>query len=134
MTYEQLWAFFPIGLLFSIVVETPVLLVGLSARHSWGTRLFAGVWLTACTYPIVVLVLPLLLQPHWFYLLVAETFAPVAECWLFWMAFIRDRPPDRRATLRDMITITLANLASFGGGELLYWLDWWPRWAGMQGQ
>ena len=82
----------------------------------------------------VLLVLPLLLQPHWFYLLVAETFAPVAECWLFWMAFIRDRPLDRRATLRDLVVITLANLASFGSGELLHWLDWWPRWTGIQPQ
>ena len=36
----------------------------------------AGIWLTACTYPIVVLVLPLLLVDHSraFFLLIAEVF------------------------------------------------------------
>ena len=65
------------------------------ARGSVGTAfappaLFAGVWLTACTYPVVVLVLPLALDMdshEALYLGVAETFAPVAECALFWMAF-----------------------------------------------
>src|SRR6516162_10670473 len=84
------WAFLPHGYLFSILIETPVLLVGLSRRHSLGRRLFAGVWLTACTYPIVILVLTQyfdLETDRFRYLLVAETFAPVAECALFWAAF-----------------------------------------------
>ena len=42
-----------VGYLFTISVETPVLLVGLSRRHPIRHRLFAGVWLTACTYPVV---------------------------------------------------------------------------------
>ena len=65
MTPEDLWAWMPKGYLFTISIETTILLIGLSARHSWKVRLFCGVWLTACTYPIVVLVLPLLLpQGH----------------------------------------------------------------------
>lgn len=74
-------------------------------------KLFAGVWLTACTYPIVVLTLPPLTGR--FYLPIAETFAPVAECVLF-------------ATLvgrwkwRDMAAIVVANLASFVAGEMLF--------------
>src|SRR5437764_2970584 len=95
MNPEDLWDWMPLGYLFTIAIETPILLVGLSARNSWKVRLFCGVWLTACTYPIVVLVLPLVfgLTPenwatrHVPYLIVAETFAPVAECALFWMAF-----------------------------------------------
>jgi len=114
------------GYLLTIMVETTVLLVGLSRRHSVGKRVFAGVWLTACTYPVVWLVLPPLIEDRGWYLLVAETFAPAAECLLFWAAFIRGRSPDRTATLRDMIAITIANLCSFGVGELLYYIDAWP--------
>jgi len=111
-----------IGYLITITVEAPVLIALLSRRHPMSVRLFAGVWLTACTYPVVWLVLPPafdLPEQRWLYLLVAETFAPVAECAIFWYAFIRGRPSDRRATLRDLAVITAANLCSFGLGELL---------------
>src|SRR3981081_643435 len=58
MSPIELWRFLPLGYLLSILIETPVLLLGLSSRHSLKRKLFAGVWLTACTYPIVTLVLP----------------------------------------------------------------------------
>jgi hypothetical protein len=114
------WIFLPIGYLFTIAIETPVLLVGLSPEHSWKRRFGAGVWLTACTYPIVVLVIPDLFNPaseRPAYLTVAEIFAPVAECALFWVAFAPLKNP-----WRDMITVTVANLASFGLGELGWYL------------
>src|SRR5262245_42401925 len=90
---EYFWRFLVLGYLLTIAIETPILLVGLSRGHSLARRLFAGAWLTACTYPIVVLVLPLVISPlfeshetsDWVYLAVAETFAPVAECLLFSM-------------------------------------------------
>ena len=107
------------GYLVTVLVETAVLLPGLSRRHRPRDRLFAGVWLTACTYPVVWLVLPPLFADRWAYLLVAETFAPAAECVLFWLAFVRGRPADRPATLRDMAAVTAANLCSFGVGEAL---------------
>jgi hypothetical protein len=108
--------------LITIGVETPVLLVGLSRRHPIRHRVFAGVWLTACTYPIVWLVLPALIDPREnevLYLTVAETFAPVAECVLFWLMFGKAKPRTQYAFWRDMITITVANLASFGVGKLI---------------
>jgi hypothetical protein len=117
----DLWAFLPIGYLFTIAVETPVLLLGLSKEITWKQRLFAGVWLTACTYPTVVLVLPELFasSPRGLYLLVAEVFAPVAECALFWLVF-RDRMKGNRMALpRNLAVIVLANLLSFGAGEML---------------
>jgi hypothetical protein len=120
MTAQQLWLFLPFGYLLSILIETPVLLIGLSPRHSIGRRLFAGFWLTACTYPVVVLVLPPLLgSDNWVYLLVAETFAPVAECALFWAAFGSRQEAWRLSMWRDFAVVTLANLASFGFGEVL---------------
>lgn len=112
-----------VGYLLTIAIETTVLLAFLSRRHSLRVRLFAGVWLTACTYPIVWLVIPQMFGERWLYLLVAETFAPVAECILFWFAFIRGMPPDRRATIRDLIAIVVANLCSFAVGEVIHKYD-----------
>lgn len=110
------------GYSVTVAVETAVLLVALSRRHPVRSRLFAGLWLTACTYPVVWLVLPPLFADRVTYLVVAEVFAPAAECVLFWLAFVRPLPPDRRAAARDMLAVVLANLASFGAGELIYWL------------
>jgi hypothetical protein len=118
MGTSGLWAGFLIGYLFSITVETPILFIGLSARHSWRRRLFVGVWLTACTYPVVVLVLPFSFRSKPIYVIVAESFAPVAECALFWLAFGEgewDRSP---WPWRDFAVILLANLTSFGLGEV----------------
>ena len=120
MSSYELWRFLPIGYLLTIAIETPILLVGLSSEHSKQRRVLAGIWLTACTYPIVILVLPLFLMERFptLYLVIAEIFAPVAECLLFWLAF------DGQAKWRDFIAIVLANLASFVVGELLNAWGW----------
>ena len=127
MPSEHLWAFLPVGYLLSILIETPVLMAGLSARHPMRRRLFAGVWLTACTYPVVVLVLPPLLlrgDNRTLYLWVAETFAPLAECALFWAAFGERSEWCKRSMWRDFTAIVLANLASFAAGEVLFTRLW----------
>jgi len=144
MTPAELWAFLVVGYFFTVAIEAPILFVGLSPRHSWTTRVVSGFWLTACTYPIVVLVLYLSIMPIWgygVYLAIAETFAPGAECLLFYFAFAREadaaaaaaaaieakpvlegeEPPVKTPPLpsspydtwRDMAAITVANLASF---------------------
>ena len=135
-----LWASLLPYYLITIAVETPILLIGLSPRHSFGRRLFCGFWLTACTYPIVFLVLAPLLQGRpisnpmrpdeyvWegsvaIYLLVAETFAPVAECALFWAAFGTRQEWGKRSMWRDFAAIIAANLASFGVGEFLRYIS-----------
>lgn len=109
--------------LLTVACEAPVLLVGLSARHTIKDRLFAAVWLNACSYPVVFFVFPEFFSEQWLYLLVAETFAPASECLLFWLAFIRRRPWSRGDTIRDMVVVVLANLTSFGVGLLLQ-----PHW------
>lgn len=126
MSPSELWRFFPLGYLLTILIETPVLLIGLSQRHPIKRRLFAGVWLTACTYPIVVLVLPLALAnaSRGFYLVVAETFAPVAECVLFWLAYGARAQVGKASMWRDLGAIVLANLGSFLGGEVLNAYGW----------
>src|SRR5579862_6062606 len=121
MDSAYLWQFLLSGYLFTITIETPVLLFGLSERHSVGVRVFAGIWLTACTYPIVVLVMPLLIDSvdhRSLYLLIAETFAPVAECALFWAVFGKREEVWKFSMWQDLAVVTLANFASFEFGEL----------------
>jgi len=122
----DLWRFFPLGYLFTIAIETPVLLVGLSRKVPFRQRLWLGVWLTACTYPIVILVLPALLyqENRGGYLFVAETFAPLAECALFWLAYRRNDELTTSDWIRCLVTIVIANLASFGAGEILNAYRW----------
>ena len=121
LTVAELWAFLPRGYLLTIAIEIPVLLVGLSRQHSLWRRLIAGCWLTACTYPIVVLVLPLTVGVWWgdaAYLAIAETFAPVAECLIFRAAY--PIPVPRSAAIRDVFAIVAANLSSFLFGLWLF--------------
>ena len=122
----ELWRFLPLGYLLTISIETPILIACLSARHSFKRKLLAGIWLTACTYPVVTLVLPLLFPPdaRIVYLVVAETFAPVAECVLFWLAFGREDEVGKISMWRDFSAIIAANLTSFGLGEVINVYNW----------
>jgi hypothetical protein len=120
LTVEQLWIFLPRGYLLTIAIEIPILLFGLSSGHPLKRRLIAGCWLTACTYPVVVLVLPLTVGVRWgnvAYLATAETFAPVVECLLFRAAF--PIPTSRASAIRDMTASVAANVASFLIGLML---------------
>jgi hypothetical protein len=123
---SDLWLFLPFGYLLTIAIETPILLIGLTQKITERQRFLCGVWLTACTYPIVVLVLPTVFygEPRWLYLAVAETFAPLAECVLFWLAFRGNLLFNRVDWVRSFTTIIIANLASFGIGELLNYFKW----------
>lgn len=127
LTFSHLWYFLPFGYLVTILIETPVLLVGLTRKLSLRRRLLCGVWLTACTYPIVVLVLPTLFygQSRALYLLIAETFAPLAECMLFWLAFRGNDTISTREWARNFAAIVAANLASFSIGEVINQYRWW---------
>jgi hypothetical protein len=122
----DLWLFFPIGYLFTILIETPVLVVGLSPKVTLRQKLLCGVWLTLCTYPIVVLVLPAIFfgTSRALYLSVAETFAPTAECILFWLAFRSRKALTSGDWLRCMVAIIIANLASFILGEIMNHYEW----------
>lgn len=54
----SLWLELPIGYLLSVMVEALVLLFALSPVHPRWRKWSAAFWLTGCSYPIVVLVLP----------------------------------------------------------------------------
>lgn len=123
---NDLWYFLPIGYLITILIETPILIFGLSPKVSFKQKLLCGVWLTACTYPVVVLVLP----PIFFdysrnlYLIVAESFAHFGECVIFWLAFRGRKDFETNDWIRSFITILLANFASFSFGEVLNHFSW----------
>ncbi len=123
---SDLWFFLPFGYLVTILIETPILLIGLPRKLTLRHKLASGVWLTACTYPIVVIVLATMFYGHSraMYLLVAETFAPVAECFLFWLAFRGKGFLERGDWIRAFAAIVIANLASFGSGEFLGRMNW----------
>ena len=115
---EDPWRFLVVGYFVTIAIETPILFFALSPQHSRSRRVFAGLWLTACTYPLVVLVVPQffdIYRERTAYLLVAESIAHFGECILFWAAF---RPLTH--FWRDMAAVFGANLVSFGVPELLY--------------
>lgn len=120
MEPADLWRFLPGGYLATVALELPWLWWGLSRRHSGRRRVAAAFWLTACTYPIVVLVLPLLFPAglRWAYLVAAETFAPLAECALFTATAHAGVPTSERR--RDWLVIVAANLCSFLVGEAYY--------------
>ncbi len=123
---HELWWFLPFGYLFTIAIETPILIFGLSPKVSSKQKLLCGIWLTACTYPIVVLVLPVIFfdASRALYLTVAETFAPVGECFLFWLAFRGRNLLDSGDWVRCLVAIIVANLASFGFGEVMNHYGW----------
>ncbi|HEV7928576.1 MAG TPA: hypothetical protein VGP12_00425 [Nitrosospira sp.] len=124
-----LWLFLPVGYLVTILIETPVLIFGLSPKLTLKQKLLCGIWLTACTYPIVVLVLPTLMLEYLdtsraLYLAVAETFAPAGECLFFWLAFRGKGLLEKGDWFRCFGAIIIANLASFGLGEVLNYYHW----------
>ena len=123
---DRLWYFLPVGYLFTILIETPVLLVGLSSKLTFKQKLLCGAWLTLCTYPIVILALPALMQnfSKSSYLIVAETFAPLAECVLFWLVFRGRLGLGAKDWLRSFAAIVAANLASFLAGEIMNGFGW----------
>lgn len=122
----ELWYFLPFGYLLTVLIETPILLVGLAGRLSFKQKLLCGLWLTACTYPIVVLVLPTIFfdASRALYLSVAETFAPLAECAIFWLAFRGRDLLSQGDWVRSVVAIVIANLASFGFGEIMNHISW----------
>ncbi|MGI9037029.1 MAG: hypothetical protein ACR2GD_13470 [Pyrinomonadaceae bacterium] len=121
-----LWLFFSIGYLTTILIETPVLIFGLSPKVSLKQKILCGIWLTACTYPMVVLVLPAAMQnfSRFSYLLIAELFAHFGECVIFWFAFRGRQDFEIADWIRCFIAILAANFASFSIGEVLNYYQW----------
>ena len=108
------------GGIITIVIEGTVLWFGLGRRYSTGEKLFFAAWLTAATYPVVVLVLPSLMstsEPRSSYLFAAESFAIIGECVLFTIGSVcLDKP----VYFKELGVIAIANLISFAAGECYF--------------
>lgn len=110
------------GYLITISIETPVLFVGLGNRYSAKEKLFAGAFLTACSYPFVTIFFPMIWNPYeqyTTYMTVSEIFAPLSECAIFAWIFHQRKSLSKKARAWDMFVVILANLISFLAGELM---------------
>lgn len=116
-----------LGYLLTVLIEIPVLLVGLSGKYAVTETISNGLLLTAITYPVVVMVLPAIftgmgIENRILFLAVAESFAPITEVLFF--RYLIDRPFAGRLD-RDAAVIVIANLTSFLIGEagLSQWIS-----------
>lgn len=104
---------------WTVVIEGVVLWFMLPPKRSPRLRIGAAVWLSSCTIPVVHLSFPVLAEHGWsntWWIAAAEVFAPLAECLLFAAILRVGRMPP--ITWRDVWVIVLANLLSFGIGEV----------------
>jgi hypothetical protein len=118
------------GYLVTVAVEAPVLALCLSARHSLARRIALGFWLTACSYPLVVLCLPAFLSvrsTRLTYLVIAEPLAVTVELLLFFSVYPNwgETSTPSATAWRDALAVAFANLCSFLVGEILYVCRLW---------
>lgn len=125
-TYARWAGDIAVGYGLSLLIEGCFLGLCLSRRHARRERITATVWLTSCTYPLVAVFFPLMLGSlgRATVLLMAESYAALAEALLFTWAYDRSAPLPER--LRNAAVIVAANLTSFGYGEILQRAGWWP--------
>lgn len=112
-----------LGYLLTISMETPILFFGLANRYSLKQKLFAGAFLTACSYPFVAVFFPMIWDPYEnynTYIVVSEIFAPLSECVIFAWLFQRRKPGlTLKQRMFDFAAIIAANLFSYLFGEFL---------------
>ena len=119
MSIGTLWLLLIFGYLVTVLIEIPILLVGLPRKYAISEKIVNGLLLTAITYPVVVMVLPAIftgmgIESRVLFLAVAESFAPITEVLFF--RYLTDRPLAARID-RDAVVIVIANLTSFLLGE-----------------
>lgn len=110
------------GYLLTISIETPVLVLLLGKRYSLKEKLFAGVFLTGCSYPFVSVFFPMIWDPYTdyrTYVTVSEIFAPLSECIIFALLFQRRKELSARQRASDLAVVVAANLLSYLAGELM---------------
>ena len=127
MSIGTLWLLLVFGYCLTVLIEIPILIVGLSRKYGVTETIVNGLLLTAITYPVVVMVLPAIftgmgIENRTLFLAIAESFAPVTEVLFF--RYLIDQPLTGRLD-RDGAVIVIANLTSFLLGEagLSQWLS-----------
>ena len=119
MSIGTLWLLLICGYLLTILIEIPILILGLPRKFAVKDTIVNGLLLTAITYPVVVLVLPAIftgmgIENRVLFLAVAESFAPITEVLFF--RYLIDQPLAARLD-REAAVIVVANLTSFLLGE-----------------
>lgn len=119
MSIGTLWLLLICGYLLTILIEIPILILGLPRKFAVKDTIVNGLLLTAITYPVVVLVLPAIftgmgVENRVLFLAVAESFAPITEVLFF--RYLIDQPLAARLD-REAAVIVVANLTSFLLGE-----------------
>ena len=119
MSIGTLWLLLIFGYLLTILIEIPILILGLPTKFAVKDTIVNGLLLTAITYPVVVLVLPAIftgmgVENRVLFLAVAESFAPITEVLFF--RYLIDQPLAARLD-REAAVIVVANLTSFLLGE-----------------
>lgn len=119
MSIGTLWLLLIFGYLLTILIEIPILILGLPTKFAVKDTIVNGLLLTAITYPVVVLVLPAIftemgIENRVLFLAVAESFAPITEVLFF--RYLIDQPLAARLD-REAAVIVVANLTSFLLGE-----------------
>lgn len=119
MSIGTLWLLLICGYLLTILIEIPILILGLPTKFAVKDTIVNGLLLTAITYPVVVLVLPAIftgmgIENRVLFLAVAESFAPITEVLFF--RYLIDQPLAARLD-REAAVIVVANLTSFLLGE-----------------
>ena len=107
---------FAIALAATLLIEGAVLWGALASHHTRTVRLQSAALLSMATLPLVWFVLPAVCLPalgRLGYLLVAETFAPAAECALFRVL------AGPAMTRQDTIAIVAANVLSLTAGVIV---------------
>ncbi|MBX9687307.1 MAG: hypothetical protein K2X27_11435 [Candidatus Obscuribacterales bacterium] len=110
------------GYLLTIVLEAPILVWGLGARYKLKEKILAVPLLTACSYPFVTILFPIIWNPYEIYpcyITISETFAPLFECLIFALLFQKAKVISLNQRCSDFLVIILANLFSFVCGEFL---------------
>ena len=122
MFLESAWFYLVVGYVLTVIVELPILVVGLGTEHSLRRKIAAGFWLTACTYPVVVLV----------YRPCSGPLPGVRDGSTFPSPSHSRRSANAvcsggidRLSQRDVVAIVVANLSSFAMGEILGGWGWW---------
>ncbi len=119
MSIGILWLVLILGYLLTVLIEIPILIVGLPRKYPITETIVNGLLLTAITYPVVIMVLPAIftgmgIENRLLFLAVAESFAPITEVLFF--RYLIGRPLAGQLD-REAAVIVVANLMSFLLGE-----------------
>jgi hypothetical protein len=122
---QIVWRVLLLGYCLFVAIELPIFLLALSARNDRRQRIFSALWLTACSFPLVILVMPafidMFVPKDWHgpvNTMQIALITPIVECLLFWML---TRPLDEPNSpqvsqaewIHDLFVIVFANVLSF---------------------